>query len=57
MMIKTHPKPVSWRPKTQSIRDLYLSKGGAKWLNKFLQWEIEYEAAKRKAEAKNETKA
>ncbi len=31
------PKPVSWRPKSQRIRDFYLSQGGAAWLNRLLQ--------------------
>lgn len=26
------PKPVSWRPKTQEVRDKYLALGGAPWL-------------------------
>ena len=57
MTKQTKPKPYSWRPKSQEVKDLFLRKGGATWLNQFLVWELEYKAAKRKAEAKNETKA
>lgn len=31
-----HPKPVSWRPKTQAMRDFYLELGGARWLKRVL---------------------
>jgi len=31
------PKPVSWRPKTQELRDLYLELGGARWLQRILE--------------------
>jgi hypothetical protein len=31
------PKPVSWRPPTQAIKDKYSELGGARWLNRILQ--------------------
>jgi hypothetical protein len=41
------PKPVSWRPKTQAIRDHYLAKGGAKWINALLAAELSVERKKK----------
>lgn len=32
----TRPKPVSWRPKTQEIRDKYIDMGGARWLGRLI---------------------
>lgn len=31
---------VSWRPFSQEVRDLYIAKGGAAWLNATLRAEI-----------------
>lgn len=31
------PKPVSWRPKTQEVRDKYIELGGARWLERKIE--------------------
>ena len=31
------PKPVSWRPKTEAIRQKYLDLGGARWLARMVE--------------------
>lgn len=33
---KPQVKPVSWRPKTQAIRDQYIDLGGARWLDRIV---------------------
>jgi hypothetical protein len=35
------PKPISWRPTTQAIKDEFYETGGAKWLNRTLQEQID----------------
>lgn len=45
------PLPVSWRPFNQEVRDLYIAKGGATWLNATLRAEI---AAREKKEQRSD---
>lgn len=39
-MKKPKPKPINIRPKSQAIRDKYLSMGGARWFNLFFEVEV-----------------
>jgi hypothetical protein len=35
------PKPLSWRPKTEQIRDQFFENGGSRWLNRLLEEQVD----------------